>query len=128
MIHGIGIDLVDVARMQTNIERYGDRFARRILSHMELDNYRGTNEPAYFLAKHFAAKEAVAKALGTGFRDGLSLKNISINHNRNGQPGIKCNGRASEIMNSYGIQFSHLTITDEKHYACACVVLEKVNL
>ncbi len=127
MIHGIGIDLVHIARMQTNIERFGDRFARRILSRMELDDYNETNDPAYFLAKHFAAKEAMAKALGTGFRNGLTFKNISINCNRFGQPGIKCDGRASEIINSYGIQCSHLTITDEKDYACACVVLEKVN-
>jgi len=127
MIHGIGIDLVHITRMQNNIERYGDRFVKRILSRVELDDYNGTSEPAYFLAKHFAAKEAMVKALGTGFRNGLTFKNISINHNQFGQPRIMCNGRASEIMNSYGIQCSHLTITDEKDYACACVVLETVN-
>ena len=125
MIHGIGIDLVHVARMQANIERFGNRFARRILSHAELNEYDRTNEPACFLAKHFAAKEAMVKALGTGFGDGLSLKSISINHNQFGQPKMKCDGKASEIMHEYGIQSSHLTITDEKDYACACIILEK---
>ncbi len=127
MIHGIGIDMVYIPRMQANIDRFGDRFASRILSCAEFREYACTGDPARFLAKHFAAKEAAVKALGTGFGNGMTLKNISIVHNRLGQPGLCCEGRASEIFTHFGIRASHLAIADEMHYACASVVLEKTD-
>lgn len=125
MIHGIGIDLVDVRRMQENIERFGERFAGKILSTSEMLEYSKINKPASFLARRFAAKEALAKALGTGFNNGVTLKNITISHGLDGQPAINCAGKMLEIMSLQGISSSHLTITDEKDYACACVILEK---
>ena len=125
MIYGIGIDLVAITRMHDNLERYGGRFANRILSSEEMHEYAAAFSPAQFLAKHFAAKEALVKALGTGFRDGVSLKDISINHGLMGQPRINCTGRLSEIMQTNDITSSHLTLSDEKDYACACVILEK---
>jgi holo-[acyl-carrier-protein] synthase len=124
MIHGIGIDLVAVPRMQQIIDRYGGRFAGRILCQNELLEYTTTTQPASFLAKRFAAKEAFSKALGTGFNNGVTLKNICISHSHGGQPVISCAGKIAEVMSTYGISSSHLTITDEKDYACACVVLE----
>jgi len=125
MIHGIGIDMVDVRRMQENIDRFGARFAGKILSVSEMQEYCKIEKPASFLARRFAAKEALAKALGTGFSNGLTLKNISIIHGRDGQPAISCAGKMLEAMSARGIGNSHLTITDEKDYACACVILEK---
>ena len=125
MIHGIGIDMVAIRRMQENIDRYGLRFAGKILSASEMQEYPGVARPASYLAKRFAAKEALAKALGAGFRNGITLKNISINHGIDGQPIIICAGKILEFMASRKICNSHLTITDEKDYACACVVLEK---
>jgi holo-[acyl-carrier protein] synthase len=125
MIHGIGIDLVDIRRMQENIERYGERFAGKILSTSEMLEYSKINKPASFLARRFAAKEALAKALGTGFNHGITLKNISIIHGQDGQPAISCAGKILEIMLLRRIGSSHLSITDEKDYACACVILEK---
>ncbi len=128
MIHGIGIDTVHVGRIQKSIDRYGDRFARRILSTSEWEGYIQSSSTAHFLAKHFAAKEAMVKALGTGFRDGLSLKHIAINHNKYGRPVIECSGRANEMLTDYKIQSCHLSITDEKDYAFASVVLEKTAI
>ena len=125
MIHGIGIDIVAVSRMRENIDQYGDRFAGKILSEQELVEYASVSSPAHYLAKRFAAKEALVKALGTGFRDGISLKNISIRNETSGQPGIFCSGKAEEIMATLGIVSCHLSLSDEKDYACACVVLEK---
>ena len=71
MIFGIGTDIVSVQRMRRNLGRYGERFARRILSESELEEFRATAKPENFLAKRFAAKEAAAKAMGTGFSGGL---------------------------------------------------------
>ena len=127
MIHGIGIDMVAVSRMRDNINQYGDQFASKILSAHELKEYESVSSPAHYLAKHFAAKEALTKALGTGFRDGISLKNISIHHETSGQPLIICDGKAREIMSSIGIVSCHLSLSDEKDYAYACVVLEKTH-
>ena len=125
MIHGIGLDMVDIRRMQVNIDRFGARFAGKILSANELRDYSMVEKPASFLARRFAAKEALAKALGTGFGNGVTLKNISIIHKVDGQPAINCTGKIQEVMSAQGISSSHLTITDEKDYACACVILEK---
>ncbi len=125
MIYGIGIDSVHIERMHKNIHQYGDRFAEKILSQEEWGQYKQEKRPACFLAKHFAAKEAMAKALGTGFRNGLSLKHIIITHNELGKPEIKCHGKANDLLLSQNINSSYLSITDEKDYALACVVLEK---
>ena len=125
MIHGIGIDSVHIDRMRKSIDRYGDRFARRILSLNEMEEYNQSQKAANYLAKHFAAKEAMAKALGTGFRDGLSLKHITVNHNKYGSPVIECSGRAYEMLKDNKIKSCYLSITDEKDYAFASVVLEK---
>lgn len=125
MIHGIGIDMVDIRRMQENINRFGARFAGKILSASEMREYSKVDKPASFLARRFAAKEALAKALGTGFSNGITLKNITIIHGQDGQPAISCAGKMLAVMSARGIDSSHLTITDERDYACACVILEK---
>jgi len=78
VIYGIGTDIVAVPRLQVNLDRYGERFAARILTASEMAVFRETANKAHFLAKRFAAKEALVKALGTGFRDGLSLRDIAV--------------------------------------------------
>jgi holo-[acyl-carrier protein] synthase len=128
MIHGIGIDMVAVSRMRDNIDQYGERFAVKILSEDELAEFATVASPAHYLAKRFAAKEALTKALGTGFRAGISLKNISVCNETSGQPRIICSGRAEEIMSTLGILSCHLSISDEQDFACACVVLEKLPI
>ena len=123
MIYGIGTDLVRVARMQENINRYGDKFARRVLTRHEFDEYRVHQQPAHFIARRFAAKEATAKALGIGFSNGLSLRHIGIRHDDLGKPYIEYSGKGKELCRQYGISDSHLSIADESDYAIAFVTL-----
>lgn len=123
MIYGIGTDLVRVARMQENLDRYGEKFARRILTDNEFDEYRGHRQPAHFMARRFAAKEATAKAMGTGFSDGLSLRHIGVRHDGKGRPFIEYAGRGKEMCNELGISGSHLSIADDSDYAIAFVTL-----
>lgn len=125
MIYGIGIDIVAVHRMQENIEQYAERFARKILDEEEMLEYSTAMQPAHYLAKHFAAKEALVKALGTGFRDGINLRDIHIQHAPSGRPEIRYNGKIAETISANGVAACHLTVSDEKEYACACVILEK---
>ena len=124
MIHGIGTDIVSVARMQANLDRYGDRFARRILGEHEYEQYRGVFHPARFLAKRFAVKEAMAKALGTGLSDGVHLRQICVQNDERGKPRLTYSGRAAALCREARICQSHVSISDEAQYAVAFVVLE----
>ncbi len=128
MIHGIGTDIVCVARMHSNLEQHGERFAARVLSDGEFAEFtRLSNAPmqARFLAKRFAAKEAAAKALGTGFRDGLSLKHAVVAHDAHGKPLLQWQGAGCEFVERFGVGESFLSIADESEYAIAYVVLLK---
>ncbi len=124
MIYGIGTDIVSVERMRNNIERHGKRFAERILSDEELQDFAEVVNHAHFLAKRFAAKEAVAKAMGTGFIDGLSLREISVSHDGLGKPVLKFTGKAEEFILREGIHSSYISLADEVDYAVAFVTLE----
>ncbi len=123
MIFGIGTDIVRVDRMRVNIERYGNKFARRILTAAEFTEFSASPHPAHFLAKRFAAKEAVAKALGTGFRDGLSLRDIGVTHDAYGKPQLVYYGKAEDLRCALRIGEGHLSIADERDYAVAFVAL-----
>jgi holo-[acyl-carrier protein] synthase len=123
VIFGIGTDIVRVARMAENLSRYGDRFARRILTDAEYREFQDAAHPANFLAKRFAAKEAAAKAFGTGFRDGLSLTHIGVGHESSGRPTLLFSGRAAVMVESYGIGDAHVSLSDEKEFAIAFVTL-----
>lgn len=123
MIFGIGTDIVRVDRMRASIERYGDKFARRILTASEFAEFRASPRPAHFLAKRFAAKEAVAKALGTGFRDGLSLRDIGVIHDAYGKPQLAYHGKAEDLRRTLNIGEGYLSIADERDYAVAFVTL-----
>lgn len=124
MILGIGTDIVSVKRLQTNLGKYGDRFAQRILAEREFDQYQRSARAANFLAKRFAAKEAMAKAIGTGFRDGISLGHIAVTNDELGKPQIVCTGHALEAIARMGVTACHLSISDEQDYAIAFVTLE----
>ena len=126
MIFGIGTDIVSVSRMQSALERHGDRFAERILGALELDEYRQCAKPAHFLAKRFAAKEAAAKAFGTGFRDGLAMSDFIIGHDEIGKPLLQFNGRAESFCRERGVGEAFISISDEKDHAIAFVTLLKI--
>ena len=80
MIYGIGTDIVEPSRIAHSLEKYGERFARRLLAEQEWPEYIKNNRPAMFLAKRFAAKEALSKAMGTGLRFPVTLNNIAVDH------------------------------------------------
>lgn len=122
-ILGIGTDIVEIARFEGALERFGERFAERILSPGELVEFRNSSSQARMLAKRFAAKEATAKALGTGIRGDISLASIEVSHDRFGRPELRFRGRAVEKARSLGVSDTHLSISDERHYAVAFVLI-----
>lgn len=124
MIRGVGTDLVRIARIHRALSRFGERFARRILTDSEYREYTRVETRAHFLAKRFAAKEAAAKALGTGFRRGLALRHIGVSHNPDGQPALCFTGPAANLLELRSVTRTHLSISDEQDYAMAFVVLE----
>lgn len=125
MIYGIGSDIVAVERVRRLLARHGDAFARRILAPEEWEAYRASANPAAMLAKRFAAKEALAKALGTGLRYPVSLRNIGVTHNRLGRPQFRLSTELTQLLERHGVGGQHLSLSDEKDLACAFVVLEQ---
>jgi holo-[acyl-carrier protein] synthase len=124
VIYGIGTDIVGIQRIAGNLQRYGERFAQRILTDDEIAQFRTSARQAHFLAKRFAAKEATAKALGTGFRDGLSLRDIGVRNNELGKPELDFSAKAQQWLQSRSIEASHLSLSDEQDFAIAFVTLE----
>jgi len=127
MIYGIGIDVVDPRRVARLMEKYGERFARRVLTPIEWPAYGRTVRPVLFLSNRFAAKEAFSKAMGTGFRYPVTLQCISVVQNAAGKPGLAFHPQLERLVKSRGIVGHHLTISDEASLACACVVLETMS-
>ena len=125
MIYGIGIDVVEPRRIARLLEKYGERFARRVLTPLEWPGYQKTIKPVFFIANRFASKEAFSKAMGTGFRYPVTLQCISVVQNRAGKPSLEFHPRLEEMVRDRGIVGHHLTISDEQNLACACVVLER---
>lgn len=123
MIFGIGTDIVAIARMEKALARHGERFAERILAESERAAYAEAAKPARFLAKRFAAKEAAAKALGTGFSGGISLHHITVDHDTLGRPLLSFHGQAISFCRERGVGEAHLSISDEHDYAIAHVIL-----
>lgn len=124
MIYGIGIDVIEPHRVARLIEKFGERFARRVLTPAEWPGYEKTARPVLFIANRFAAKEAFSKAMGTGFRYPVTLQCISVVQNRAGKPSLAFHPELDEMVRERGIVGHHLTISDESSIACACVVLE----
>lgn len=123
MIAGIGTDLVHIPRMQSLLEKHGDKIAARILSDREFAEFKLQLKPAAYLAKRFAAKEAVAKALGTGFRDGLSLRHIEVSNDALGKPELSFLDIGLTLIKERHIGRSLLSLSDDHEYASAYVIL-----
>lgn len=123
MISGIGTDLVHIPRIAEMLNKYGDKAAQRILDDSEFEQFQKNQQPAAFLAKRFAAKEATAKALGTGFRNGLSLQHIAVRNNSLGKPELVFNHYAEQLLSEKNIQTAMLSLSDDGDYATAYVVL-----
>ncbi len=124
MILGIGNDLADVRRFEAALKRSGERLAQRILAAEELNGFQASHRPSVYLAKRFAVKEAVAKALGTGFREGVSWREIILRNTELGQPFVVLEGHAHQRMASLGGRALHVSLSDEQHLISAFAVLE----
>ena len=123
-IKGIGTDIVKISRIKRIFKKYPKGFAERILHRNELRILKSHKSPQTFLAKRFSAKEAVAKALGTGIAHGVTFQEIEISNNDNGQPILTLHGRTLEIASELGVNHQHISLSDERSYAIAYVVLE----
>jgi len=126
-ILGLGTDIVEIVRMEKALKKMGNKFAQRILTAEEFVEFMQNKQPARFLAKHFAAKEATAKAIGTGIACGISFHDFSIEHDHLGKPVLAINHRALEILSQRNFTHSFLSISDESSYAIATVLLESNN-
>lgn len=124
MIVGIGTDLCAIERIERSLERYGERFARKVLVEAELERLRRHRSPAAYLAKRFAAKEAFSKAMGTGIHFPVNWHNVSVENESSGRPVLKFSAPLAELLDRRGITAAHLSLTDEVGMACAFVVLE----
>ncbi len=125
MIHGIGTDLLDAARVRRGLARFGEHYADRILAPAEHAGYYASADPARYLAKCFAAKEAFAKATGTGLRAPVSLRNIAVLRNVQGKPLIECAPELAAWLRMRGIASQHVSLSDEGDLVLAFVVLEQ---
>ena len=124
MIHGIGTDLLDARRIRSGLERFGEHYADRILAPAEHAGYYASRDPARFLAKCFAAKEAFAKAAGTGLRAPASLRNIAVLRNAQGKPYLQFAPELDAWLAARGVTAHHVSLSDESDLVLAYVILE----
>ncbi len=123
MIFGIGTDVVQVARVQAIFERHGEHFVRRLLMPEEETAFRSYKRPVRFLAMRFAAKEAIVKALGTGFAHGIWIRDVGIAANAWGRPEVIWSDRGRALRDRLGAGEGHVTLTDEAGLVVAVAVL-----
>lgn len=124
MIHGIGTDLLDARRIRGGLARFGEHYADRILAPAEHAGYFASRDPARFLAKCFAAKEAFAKATGTGLRAPVTLRNIAVLRDAQGKPHVECAPELVAWLTDRGIGAHHVSLSDEGDLVLAYVILE----
>jgi len=122
MIVGLGIDVAELDRIQAALDRFGERFLARILSPAEREAMPRNAAP--WLAARFAAKEAAAKALGTGFAQGVTFPDIEIVSEASGKPSIRFSGAARVRAMALGVTHSHVSLTHGRNTAAAVVALE----
>jgi len=123
VIFGIGTDVVQVSRVQAVYEKHGERFVQRLLLPEEDAAFRRYKRPVRFLAMRFAAKEAVVKALGTGFAHGIWVRDVGIVQNAWGRPEVIWSERGRELRDRLGAGEGHVTLTDEAGLVVAVAVL-----
>lgn len=128
MIFGIGTDIVEMSRMQSTWERFGEHFARRILMDEEMELFERTKQPARFLAMRFAGKEATVKAMGTGFAHGVWLRDVGITNNERGRPLIIWSERGQKVCDQLGIGKGHVSLTDDAGLVLAFAVVETADI
>jgi holo-[acyl-carrier protein] synthase len=125
MIFGIGTDVVQLARVADVYAKHGERFVRRLLLPQEEIAFRKYKRPVRFLAMRFAAKEAIVKALGTGFAHGMWIRDVGVAQNAWGRPEVIWSERGRALRDKLGAGEGHVTLTDEAGLVVAVAVLMK---
>ena len=125
MIAGVGTDIVAIERVGKLYERHGERALEKLLAPDERADFEKASDPARFLAKRFAAKEAFGKALGIGVATPATLPNIAVTHDALGKPDFQYAPKLAELMQERGL-IAHLSISDEQDCALAFVVMERI--
>lgn len=124
MIYGVGTDVVEIGRIAKALERFGERFARRVLCEPELKRFAKHRLPANYLAKRFAAKEAFTKALGTGIHAPANWHGVWVTNLKSGKPVLEFTPALQQLMRQRKIAHAHVSLSDEKGVAFATVILE----
>jgi len=124
VIYGVGTDIVEIERIQNALKRFGDRFEKRILCESELNRFLGHKQPASYLAKRFAAKEAFTKALGTGIHAPANWHGVWVKNLPSGKPVLQFTDALNSLLKTKGVTSSHLSLADERGMAVATVILE----
>ena len=123
-ILGTGIDLVAIERIQHSLDRYGNRFKKRIFSEKEIEYCDSRPHPSLHYAARFAAKEAYVKALGTGFRFSIKHSEIEIEHDKLGKPVLSVHGNALTEATKQGVKVFHVSLSHTDEQGTAVVILE----
>ncbi len=121
---GIGVDLVECARIQRSMDRFGDRFLHRVFTEGEIEYSMSMKFPARHLAARFAAKEAVSKAFGSGIGKAMGWRDIDVRKRPSGEPFLVFSGPAQELAVKRGVTSALITLSHTEHHAMASVVLE----
>ena len=122
---GIGVDVIECARIQHSMERFGDRFLHRVFTAGEIEYSMSMKFPERHLAARFAGKEAVAKAFGTGIGKSMGWRNIDIRKRESGEPFLVFTGPTEAYAAERGVMSALITLSHTENYAVACVVLER---
>ena len=125
MIYGVGTDVVRIDRVQAVYKRFGEHFVNRLLLPEERVEFDATRREIRFLAMRFAAKEAIVKALGTGFGHGMWIRDIGVKHNEWGRPEVIYSQRGLATCSRLGAGSGHVSLTDEAGMAVAFAVVER---
>ncbi len=124
MILGTGIDIIEVARVQGSLDRFGERFLNRILHSAEIAYCFSHKRPAPFVAARFAAKEAISKAFGTGIGKHLAWHDMEVGRKPSGEPFVILHGRGQSLLAERGGTIVHLSLSHTETYAAAMAILE----
>ena len=127
MIYGIGVDVLEAARISKSLERFGDHFIERLLMPAERAQLVRTKRPERFLAMRFAAKEAIVKAMGTGFAHGVWIRDVGVVQNAWGKPEVVYSERGEIVRRNLGVGEGHVTLTDEAGLIVAVAVLMRAQ-